>query len=206
MSAVAGFKIATPIDGLNVWQSLSDNTPSPRNEALINYDSAVPYTSFVSGSWKYVSGSPNTNDTYDTVLTAPEKEVGPGARTYTTTLTKSDAAIAIASIKTLPKLVAKTIKDIRDQSKLSCKANISVDKAFLCTAKAACLFNIEDDPCERYNLAAFFPTVLKQLEDRIQSFKTSAVPARNKSSDSKSNPLSFNGTWKWWTEEKPTKA
>lgn len=45
------------VDGVNVWDALSEDKPSPRKEILYNIDDVGnPYAAIRRGDWKYVTG------------------------------------------------------------------------------------------------------------------------------------------------------
>lgn len=55
---VAGLNLADlgPIDGMDLWASLSQDSDSPRTEVFVNYDEIENYAALRVGPWKYVSG------------------------------------------------------------------------------------------------------------------------------------------------------
>ena len=63
-----------------------------------------------------------------------------------------------------------------------------------------CLFNIEDDPCEYYNVAEKYPDVLKKLLSVLENYKKSMVPPRNKPRDEAADPNAHGGVWTPWRD------
>ncbi|XP_042900784.1 arylsulfatase B isoform X2 [Parasteatoda tepidariorum] len=63
-----------------------------------------------------------------------------------------------------------------------------------------CLFNIEDDPCEYYNLAAVKPEILTALLKRLSEYNSTAVPPGNKPMDPMSNPKYHSYQWTHWMD------
>lgn len=62
-----------------------------------------------------------------------------------------------------------------------------------------CLFNIENDPCERNNVARQFPTITTQLYDILKFYRLSLIPQINQPVDAfAANPKLFNNTWSTW--------
>ena len=63
-----------------------------------------------------------------------------------------------------------------------------------------CLFNIEDDPCEYYNVAEKNPDVMKKLLSVLENYKKSMVPSRNKPRDEAADPNAHGGVWTPWRD------
>ena len=63
-----------------------------------------------------------------------------------------------------------------------------------------CLFNIEDDPCEYYNVADKNPDVMKKLLSVLENYKKSMVPPRNKPRDEAADPNAHGGVWTRWRD------
>lgn len=51
--------VLSNIDGINVWDAISNNDGDPRTELVINIDDLDNYASLRVGKWKYVNGSPD---------------------------------------------------------------------------------------------------------------------------------------------------
>jgi len=79
--------------------------------------------------------------------------------------------------------------------------NITNFENFSCDPrKSACLFNLEEDPCEELNLAQLYPEVLTEMEERLAVLKKSVQKPLNQPGDPKSDPDLYNGTWTHWQE------
>ena len=63
-----------------------------------------------------------------------------------------------------------------------------------------CLFNIEDDPCEYYNVAEKYPDVMKKLPSVLENYKKSLVAPRNKLRDEAADPNAHGGVWTPWRD------
>jgi len=66
-----------------------------------------------------------------------------------------------------------------------------------------CLFNIEEDPCEYYNLALIETNTLDFMLGMLEAHKTTMVPIRNKPYDENADPKYHEGVWTAWCDEKP---
>ena len=70
-----------------------------------------------------------------------------------------------------------------------------------CTKSAGpCLFDIEKDPCEYENLASQHEDILQQLLAKLEGYRKSSVPPRNKPIDPKANPIYHGGAWVAWDD------
>jgi len=62
------------------------------------------------------------------------------------------------------------------------------------------LFNIEDDPNERNNVADKQPEIVKLMKERIEYYNSTHVKQLNPAFDSKSDPSNFGGVWTPWLD------
>ena len=60
------------------------------------------------------------------------------------------------------------------------------------------LFNIEDDPNERNNVADQHPEIVKQLKERIEYYNSTHIEQLDPPLDPRSNPANFGGVWTPW--------
>ena len=60
------------------------------------------------------------------------------------------------------------------------------------------LFNIEDDPNERKNVADQNPEIVKQLKERIEFYNSTHIEQLNPPLDPKSDPAHYGGVWTPW--------
>ncbi|XP_035224042.1 arylsulfatase J-like [Stegodyphus dumicola] len=63
---------------------------------------------------------------------------------------------------------------------------------------SACLFNLEEDPCEYNNLAYSLPSVVKELEILLDMYRSYSVPIRNRPLDPAANPKYYGYAWVPW--------
>lgn len=213
---IAGVSLDGKVDGKNVWSALSLDLSSPRKDVLCHYDQTVPYTSYISGKYKYVSGSPY-NGQYDYWIHFDNEteENEHFKQNYASEILASDVARALSKFIQTPmksnKYISKQaishdeIIDIRRKARITCKGKTpptTDDPSVVCNAIIApCLFDLKNDPCETTNLAAAMPSLLSQLEKEVNYYGRIAKEPRNKPGDSKSNPAYHNGTWTWWIDE-----
>ncbi len=64
--------------------------------------------------------------------------------------------------------------------------------------KAPCLYNITADPCEYHNLAAAKPEEVHSLLTRVEEYRQTMVPPRDKPGDIWALPILNGGLWGPW--------
>lgn len=208
---LAGIEINTPnIDGLNIWNALSmDTDHSPRNEVLGQLDLFnPPHSAYIYGKWKYINGT-TYNGTADNWLGhLSETETHESMNKYGKMIRESMAAQAFnkfsySLLENNLELSVSEINNLRNEAQIKCpKMSFEPKDQYVCKPlEAPCLFNLHNDPCERYNLAKVSPEIVHEMEERLERFRRVAVPMQNLPRDERSNPTNFNNTWTWWYDE-----
>ncbi|XP_061402806.1 arylsulfatase B-like, partial [Musca vetustissima] len=200
LAAAAG--VAVPkhlqLDGVNLWPSLSEALdPQPRS--LIHVlDTIFGYSSYMRGNLKYVNGSSFAGQ-YDNWLGDIDfNEIHPLAKTYAQEVLSSPVHQALGSTQ----LGVDLINRLRREATHNCPTNSEdyEQEIYKCEPlRAPCFFNLEKDPCERYNLANLYPLQVQFLSQEVDVLKRQArTSARVPYSDPLSNPERFGGVWQWW--------
>ena len=206
---VAGIKVHGKIDGHNVWEALSLDLKSPREDVLCNIDDSIAYSSYIRNEWKYVNGSTYSGK-YDNWLSEENTaERHPTMDKYGETILQSEVGQALIvfshnfDIKNNHFMNASDVENLRANFRITCEQSEDNKSEVGCEAfREPCLFNIIEDPCEKNNLAKQNPNVIKMMERHVAHFRRIALPARNKPSDPLSNPKYYNNTWTWWFTER----
>lgn len=201
---IAGFNISSTIDGHDMWETMSSNLKSPRQEVLLNIDQTVPYSSYIYDQWKYVNGT-TSNGQYDGRISKYGVSKSPVLTQYGKAIMSSVTGKALSVYKLPEKQFnEKSIEILRKQATLSCKNNNNLEigqksSIWNCNPlKSPCLFNLLDDPCEEFNLANLYPNILNTMEKRINELDIISVPPRNAAPDWRADPIFYNNTWTWW--------
>lgn len=195
--------ITTPlpaIDGINVWDALSNGEPSPRTELVINIDPlpSNSYSAMIKNEFKYVNGTTHDGayDQWLGIINASESH--PLTSFYSSWILRSDAGRAFSAVSSR-QLTRNQIATLRKESTISCG---QPDAKMLCNPLAKpCLFDLIRDPCERNNLADIEVEKLNELGDLVQQHAGAAVEPRNQPTDDRCDPVKFNDTWTWWWDE-----
>lgn len=183
LAAVAGIKVSdSSLDGVNVWDSISRGTPSPRREMLYNIEQVLGFSAVVNDGWKIVNGTENADNAVWMGASGSDF-LELGIESYAKTIFESESS------KFLPELDLTTIKSMRERATVNCGST-----ATYCNSnKAPCLFNIIDDPCELNNLADTHPNELNFMLTRLEHHLGKLVPTRRRFTDVNCDPKYFNG-------------
>ena len=208
-----------PLDGMNVWESLSTGVVSPRQEVLINL---CPTTCFPSGAcnipgmgairvgqYKLIHGHVG-------VYYAPEAPTGTNVSTAfcgpRDGSSQPDSFPLNTSAKLSPPFcpagwvppVGSTTPIIPPPDVQSCHdaegnpvTPCRIDGSDYLTG-GTWLFDVVNDPFETNNIAAQNPTIVQQLLAKLMAFNATKIPQSNSPQDPASNPAKFGGVWTPW--------
>jgi arylsulfatase B len=175
------------IDGVDQWQSLSEDLASTRTAILHNIDDIYGNAALTVGTWKLVKGT-TYNGTWDNWY-------GPSGRDYDYNATLVIDSVTGQALKSINiSLTPEMIEVLRNFSTISC-SNSNIRDVTCKPVEASCLFNITEDPCEMNNLADEYPEILKSLEETLIKFNNTAVLPGNLPLDPRGDPKYWNYTW-----------
>lgn len=176
------------IDGVDMWSSLSQDTPSIRTEVLHNIDEIWGSSALTVGEWKLVNGT-NYDRTWDGWY-------GPSGRedNISYDIWKVIHSPAGRSLGWYSKaLNLQTISKLRKAAELRCYFDVPFRECD--PIVSPCLFNVTNDPCEFHNVADENPSIVKELFSRLLEYNKTAVPPGNLPIDPKGNPKLWNNMW-----------
>lgn len=201
------------IDGKDMWKTISEDVKSPRTELIYNIDDVYNYGAIRQGDWKYLYGTVDKGKYDDWYGESDEEDydydVGQVLESETSNaLTAFNTYQQIKErhhlINNATKLLdAIKVLDLRKGATVLCSEidEDDVDVKQKCNPlESPCLFNIKDDPCERYNLAQKRPIVVLNLEQSLMEARRNIVPPRNKPRDPNADPAKWNNTWTNWMD------
>ncbi|XP_055904623.1 arylsulfatase B-like [Eupeodes corollae] len=201
LASAAGIKLPSnlKIDGINLWPTLINNyRPKPRNFIHV-LDDIDGYVSYQRSNLKYINGT-EFCPKYATWLGDLEDNPDPRLSQYSDLILESQVSKAFRSSN----LSAIDIEELRIEATYECNTkNLTTLelKAYKCEpAIAPCLFDIEKDPCEMYNIAAEHPHIIAELEADVEYYRQSAVEIAWLPGDPLANPGLHNNTWTWWKD------
>ncbi|XP_054590064.1 arylsulfatase J isoform X2 [Nothobranchius furzeri] len=163
------------LDGYDVWESISEGYPSPRQDILHNIDPI--YIKAKNGSWKAGYGLWNT--AIQAALRVGHWKLLTGVPGY------SDW------------VPPQTFSSQRLTNRYH-NERIRWDRG-----KSIWLFNITADPYERVDVSQHYPHIVKKMLMRLAQYNKTAVPVRYPAKDLRSNPQYNSGVWgPWYKDEK----
>ncbi|XP_067647136.1 arylsulfatase B [Eurosta solidaginis] len=204
LASAAGITLPSKLelDGVNLWQVLSENT-APQLRRLIHVlDENDGYSSYMRGTLKYVNGTTDGGIHDGWLGDLPEADTDPTAPYYVQQVLSSEVHHVLGH----DRLGVEEIESLRAQATHHCPKN---DEDFNTAMHRCepllepCFFDLERDPCERYNLAKRYPLQVQLLAQEVEQFRQSAVPSVQKEiSDPRCDPALHDGVWEWWAESK----
>ena len=170
-----------------MWESLMEDTPSPRDVLVHNIDDIWQTGSITVGEWKVIKGASPYQGKWD-------EWYGPSGRDYRYDINKvfqSSAGKAFKKLNIKPTL--KEIELIRRNSTISCPRPEQIINCD--SVNEPCLYNVKEDPCEFYNLAEIYPDKLGELLNMMEKVNRTAIPPSNREIDSRADPRYWSNTW-----------
>lgn len=139
------------MDGKNLWNALSEDTVSDRNEILHNIDDIWGSAALTINEWKVLKGT-NYNGLWDSWYGPAGNRA---ASAYNTNLVlQSPAGKALHRQSMLPDV--REMRKLRNAANVVCAYNQSLNATPVTECRPLekpCLYNTDIDPCEQYNLA-----------------------------------------------------
>ncbi|CRK99551.1 CLUMA_CG012868, isoform A [Clunio marinus] len=195
---LAGIKLNNDmkLDGVDQWKVINEGAKTTRT-SIENLDNISSFGSYISQQYKLVRGT--TNNEYDGWLSNKSEGIIDGV-TYVAKVLTSETSIAILKVSPDKPLTIPKIYELRQKATVNCGNSVDENKSCDLT-KAACLFNINEDPCEQNNVAENFPLIYRRLLELYDEAVATAVPSRRKSFDPACDPINFDFNWQWWEND-----
>lgn len=202
-----------PLDGMDVWASMSTGSPSPRTEALLNLNTqcwggAPPGACRIPGmgayrmnQWKLINGhvavwaSPaGANNVTGAYCGEHDGNVQPA----TLPVTKATSPPFCPTGWVPPTGSGLHIQPPPDEPTCANGPPCILPDSSPYLSGGVWLFDVVADPYERNNLAAQHPDIVATLMAKLQAINATAVPQAHSPNDPASDPSHFGGVWTPW--------
>ncbi|CAL8111199.1 unnamed protein product [Orchesella dallaii] len=189
------------IDGVSLWKTLTLGSPSPRTSMLYNIDGPYNNSAIRDGPWKLIQGKSPTYDLgageWDYWHGQSGEENGNSSKLIPQ-ITSSKAGKAL--IKSGFRLNASSMAQMQMDAKVLC--NRHQDDVIPCVpAQAPCLFHVDDDPCELWNVADKEQETVKRLLNMITELNKTALPPMSRLRHSEAFPRNWGNVWTTWEDD-----
>lgn len=188
------------LDGLNLWSALKYGYESVEREIVHNIDSLEPYVAYTHGKWKIINGTTNQGHYDDWLGKRSIDEIDPRSAHYEETIRNTSVWQQLQRLRV--DLPVVNISSLRLEATLQCPEVAAISRPCL-PLVAPCLFDIDEDPCERNNLYEEHrnESFVLELWHRIEQFSRLSRQPGNKPVDPNGNPRYYNNEWTWWQDE-----
>lgn len=185
-----------PLDGHDMWATLSRDEPSQRSNIVYNIDPLWDYAAIRSNNFKIVVGS-HAGGRFDQRFPIPG-----GQRPSQTDLDGlMERSITAQALKALyGKQDLGFALGWRANTSLSCPEEQCGDQSHFQSADNVFLFDLDKDPCECNNLASTHKQVLDSMNSVLEEYRAQTVPPIKPAVDPASFPENHNGTWAPWVD------
>ncbi|CAG7732843.1 unnamed protein product [Allacma fusca] len=195
------------MDGFSQWKSLQGLESPPRNAFLYNIDDVYNSSAVRYGKWKLIQGNTSSSDLGGCPNGSCDGWYGPSGRSQDTgtsnlqmpdllpLILNSDAGSAFRT-SGFP-INEEIAKKNQKFANVECKPVQEI----ACNAfQAPCLFNLDEDPCEKRNLAEKEPVVVEFLQEVIQDYNKTALPPIRRWNNPESAPSNWGYVWTFFKD------
>ncbi|CAL1302037.1 unnamed protein product [Larinioides sclopetarius] len=174
------------IDGFDMWNTLLEDSASPRTDMLQNLDPIQGTSAFRLRDLKLVNGT--TGTAYD-FWHGPSGSEGFSDPSIFEWVFKNGSVVADV-LKEMGLWIVEDPFDVYQRLRIKCQKPPPKDAYIACQAdKNPCLFNITADPCEYKNIADQHPEVVRRMMDIINMYKAESMEPQAKPSDPRGDPM-----------------
>ncbi|CAL1279729.1 unnamed protein product [Larinioides sclopetarius] len=185
-----------PIDGIDLWQALVNDAPSPRTNMLQNLDTIDGTAAFRQGHLKLCNGTTSTN--YNSWY-------GPSGLGPTDTATTYDWVFKNGSIvrdvlHEMDMWIVENPDHMYQNLRLTCEEPSSNETSQCDPSKKPCLFNITADPCEYYDVADQHPDTVDEILKIVQNYQLEEMKPQDRACDASANPMCHHFMYVPWLD------
>jgi hypothetical protein len=194
-------------DGVSQWKSLLGLETPPRSSFLYNIDDIYNSSAVRYGRWKLIQGNTSASDLGGCPNGSCDNWFGPSGRLNESQATRSKLHDLLPVIlnsnagdafkRSGFPINEETARNNQNLANLECKPVEEIP----CNAfQAPCLFNLDDDPCEKRNVAEEEPEIVEFLQEVIKEYNKTAVPPIRMWDDPESAPSNWGYVWAFFKD------
>nr|CAD7193704.1 unnamed protein product [Timema douglasi] len=221
-TAAGGIPPLEGLDGVDQWEALLYDLPSPRREVLLNINEKTRTAAVRYQNYKLIIGS--TNPAYNeyfganwaaTVAPPYNSSAVTGSpagvavaqlyrSTYSTDRIKFYLSVRVALSLSEPltfksPTLTSRIPSLRWEASLQCTPDSPGSSCDPTVSKGGCVYDVERDPCETNDLAVDHPDLASSLRALLVRHRRTLVPQGNLPTDSfNADPAKWGGAWTTW--------
>ncbi|KAG8195029.1 hypothetical protein JTE90_008200 [Oedothorax gibbosus] len=186
------------IDGVDMWEALMNDLPSPRTQLLNNLDQVYGTSAFRMGDLKLVNGSNGLG--YDTWYGPTGFEYYIPDESMYQWVFKRGSPVRDILQKNGWWIVKDPDAQLYERAKVTCQQP-PPEYASNCRADfKPCLFNITADPCEYEDLAEQHQDVVISMMQSIEAYMRESLPPNSMDRDPWANPLCHGFVYAPWMD------
>ncbi|KAG8194368.1 hypothetical protein JTE90_010984 [Oedothorax gibbosus] len=186
------------IDGLNLWPMfLNKDTPTPRDEVLLNVDSLSSIGGLRKGDMKLiVSDNPAEGGDWYGPSGLEDSNV---TDSFDDWVWANGSVIKNILLETKQWLM-KENDTWRQGAAIVCGENFLPVSGKCDFSEGPCLYNVTEDPCEYKNIAKLFPEVVEEMLNRLRDLNATTLSIQNKEIDQRANPICHDFAYVPWLD------
>lgn len=195
-------KVLKGLDGVSLWKTLTSGEKSPRTTVLYNIDGPYNNSAIRDGPWKLIQGKSPTFD-----LGVGEWDYWHGETGQSSGNTSQlipdimDSVAAKALLRSGFQLNLSVMERLQREAQVVCNREGNEDIPACDLGQAPCLFHIEDDPCELWNVADKEPGQVKRLVEMIAEMNKTALPSMSRLRHAEGFPRNWGNVWTTWEDD-----
>lgn len=181
-------------DGYNQWNTISVGVPTPRKEVLIDIDEMNNREAIRVNKYKYINGA-SRSENQDGYLNRGTITAGHSPDYNISRVVYSPAWQSIRGPTTVDRNLESHITRLRRSATVNCRNSPGPSPC----RNSACLFDLENDPCEEQDLSSVYPAIVQYMQTRLDSYRAELVPQTEFILYPEADPDKFNYTWSIWS-------
>ncbi|XP_055939883.1 arylsulfatase B-like [Argiope bruennichi] len=185
-----------PIDGIDMWQALVNDTPSPRTNMLQNLDSLSGLSAYRQGDLKLTTGGSETNYSFWHGHSGKLNSMYESMYEWVF----KNGSVVRDILQEMGMWIVEDPDDMYKGLTVTCEKP-PPPEAYLCDpTKKSCLFNITADPCEYFDIADQNTDTVNEMWVAIKKYQSEEMKPQTKPCDPSANPMCHHFQYVPWLD------